>query len=167
MDEETAGMQGNYQYVVVRQRDLWWHDFLALVGEVEKHGVRPWIWSDYFEDHRDEFLQCMPKSVVQSFWYYSLDFSEKRGKGKIYRELAEHGYDEIPTGSNWYNGENFGRTVEYCSSVIPPERLLGFLQTSWRPTQLQARSWHLAAIAQAKAAREKLIGNKSAADSLQ
>jgi len=165
MDEESVGLQlsGGYQYILVRQGDLWWHDFLALVGEIEKHGVRAWIWSDFFEDHPEEFLKRMPKSVLQSFWYYSLDFSEKRGKTKIYRSIAENGYDEIPTGSNWYTGENFGRTVEYCSTALPPERLLGFLQTPWTPTLPRFRDHHLQAIAQVKAAREKLIGGTSVA----
>jgi hypothetical protein len=158
MDEEFAGIQDDYQYVVVRKRDLWWHDFLLLVAEVEKHGVRPWIWSDVFADHRDEFLKRMPKTVVQSNWYYGLDFSDKNASVQLYRLLAAGGYDQIPTGSNWNAplSENFPRLVEYCAKVIPPERLLGFLQTSWQPTLPAWRSSHLAAIALAKAARQKL-----------
>jgi len=36
MDEETADHQRYYDYVVIRQHDLWWHDFNFLVEEVEK-----------------------------------------------------------------------------------------------------------------------------------
>jgi hypothetical protein len=157
MDEETAGMQDDYQYIVVRKRDLWWHDFLLLVAEVEKHGVRPWIWSDVVWGHRDEFLKRMPKTVVQSVWYYGLDFSDKNTTVQPYRLLAANGYDQIPTGSTWYvaYAENFPHLVEYCARVIPPEHLLGFLQTSWQPTLPAYRSTHLATIAKAKTARHK------------
>jgi hypothetical protein len=160
MDEEFPGIQeqSGYRYILARQGELWWHDFLSLVGEVQKHGSRAWIWSDYFEDHPEDFLKHMPKSVLQSFWYYHSDFSEKRGKAKVYRALAQNGYDSIPTSGNYYGPEHFGLTVDYCSTALPPERLMGFLHTSWKPTQLPYRHLHLQAIAQVKAAREKLIG---------
>jgi hypothetical protein len=38
MDEEDAEHQKFYQYIVVRQNDLWWNDFYYLKGEVEKNG---------------------------------------------------------------------------------------------------------------------------------
>ena len=73
-DEETAECQQSFAYTVVRQYDLWWHDFEFFVKQVERRGVRPWIWSDYGWKHGDEFLKRMPKSVLQSNWYYGLDF---------------------------------------------------------------------------------------------
>ena len=54
-DEESFGHQDRYQYAVVRQGELWWHDFLWFVGQVEKAGMRPWIWSDFIWKHTDEF----------------------------------------------------------------------------------------------------------------
>ena len=65
-DEETHGHQRKYLYSVVRQGDLWWHDFLFFVKTVESAGVRPWIWSDFSWHHPQEFLSRMPKSVLQS-----------------------------------------------------------------------------------------------------
>ena len=117
MDEEDIAGQ--------RQQDLWWHNFLLMVAEVEKNGVRPWIWSDYFWDHREEFLKQMPKTVVQGNWYYGSDFKDKK-RVPPFRLLAEGGYDQIPTGSNWETAGSFLRLVEYCTKVIPPARLLGF-----------------------------------------
>jgi hypothetical protein len=167
MDEEDAGLQCqyDYQYVVARRGDLWWHDFYGLVDDVEKHGARAWIWSDIYGGYRDDFAKRMPKSVVQSFWYYGPDFSEKKGKGRIYREIAEKGYDSIPTAGIYYGGantNNLGRTVDYCTTHLPPERLLGFLQTTWQPTQMPYRSCQLEVIAQVKTVREKLIASQSA-----
>jgi hypothetical protein len=164
MDEEFAGIQveTENQYILVRQGELWWHDFLALAGEVQKHGARAWMWADIFESHPDEFLKRMPKSVVQSKWYYGSDFSEKKGMAPVYRAIAQKGYDEIPSGGTYFGDQkSFGRTVEYCSTALPPERLLGFLQTTWKPTQTRFRSYHLQAIAQVKAARDKLIASQS------
>ena len=71
---------------------------------------------------------------------------------RAYRDLEDAGYEQIPTGSNHSNAVNFGRTVDYCRRVIAPERLLGFLQTVWRPTTEEFRAEHMAAIEQVGAA---------------
>jgi len=134
MDEETPGHQRAFDYVVVRQADLWWHDFLFLVKEVEKKGVRAWIWSDYVWHHPDLFFERMPKSVLQSNWYYGKRFSKEIGAVRAYLELDAHGYDQIPTGANWTCTENIGGTVNYGRRNIDPKRFLGFLLTYWRPT---------------------------------
>jgi len=146
MDEETAGHQKHYEYLVVRQYDLWWHDFLFLVGEVEKGGVRPWIWADYVWNHPEEFFARMPKSVLQSNWYYGNEFNEAINYVKAYLDLEAHGYDQVPTGSNWSHPENFQATVEYCRKHIAPERLKGFCQTPWKPTLEVERERHMQAI---------------------
>ena len=148
-DEETAAHQVNYSYAVVRQHELWWHDFLFFVKQVETQGVRPWIWSDYGWHHKDEFFQKMPKSVLQSNWYYGLGFGAKLDPMvHHYLDLEEHGYDQIPTGSNWSTPKNFAATVEFCRQHISPAHLKGFLQTPWKPTVELCRKHHLEAIDQ-------------------
>lgn len=157
MDEETAEHQRRQLYAVIRQHDLWWHDFLFLVEQVESAGSRPWIWSDYIWEHKDAFLKRMPKSVVQSNWYYSTGFDkEKERYVQAYHDLAEAGYDQIPTGSNWSSPENFGMTVEYIRKNIPQDHLLGFLQTPWKPTLEACRQRHMEAIAQVRDAKAKM-----------
>ncbi len=154
MDEETAEHQKHYTYAVMRQHDLWWHDLYFLVEQVERQGVRPWVWSDTMWHHRAAFLEKMPKSVLQSNWYYGTEFSSEITYVRAYEELEEYGYDQIPTGSNWTTSENFGKTVTYCRQTIASERLLGFLQTPWKPTLEACRDHHLAAISQVAEARK-------------
>jgi len=146
MDEETARHQRYYNYVVVRQYDLWWHDLYFLFDQVQKGGSRPWIWSDYLWDHTEIFFEKMPRSVLQSNWYYGPKFNRRIRYVKAYLDLEEFGYDQIPTGSNWAVPENFLKTVIYCGRNIAPERLLGFLQTSWKPTLEVFRQKHMQAI---------------------
>jgi hypothetical protein len=140
-DEEVAAYQSTYDYIVERQHDLWWHDFYFLIGEVEKRGSRPWIWSDYLWHHPDLFFKNMPKSVVQSNWYYGESFDEKQTYVKAYIDLEAHGYDQIPTGGYYESSKNIYsseksmlNTVQFCDERIANSRLLGFLQTLWRPT---------------------------------
>jgi len=154
MDEETFEHQRRYEYVVIRQGDLWWKDILFLFNEVEKGGARPWIWSDYYWQHPEVFLKKMPKSVVQSNWYYGEAFRPDIGGVKAYLDLEAHGYDQIPTGSNWTLPENFPGTVKFCREHIAPERLLGFFQTSWKPTLPACRERHFQAIEMAAQARQ-------------
>jgi hypothetical protein len=142
MDEETEAHQNHYNYVVIRQNSLWWNDFHFLVKEIEKRGSRAWIWSDYLWRHPEQFFERMPKSVVQSNWYYGESFDEKEFVEpyiKSYLDLEKYGYDQIPCGGYYDNGEKFSEksimnTVQFCKNNIADQRLLGFLQTLWRPT---------------------------------
>jgi hypothetical protein len=160
MDEETATHQTKLSHVVMRQHDLWWGDLYFLIGEVEKCGVRPWIWSDYAWGHPDDFFRRMPKSVLQSNWYYGKrwDWRAQEEPGekyprwrtyvKTYIDLEAHGYEQIPTGSNHGNPENMEATVDFCKEVIDPARLLGFMTAPWRPTMAVCLDHHKEAIAQ-------------------
>jgi hypothetical protein len=152
MDEETAEHQTHYQYVVLRQYDLWWKDFYFYVEQITKGGSRPWIWSDYVWNHPDDFFRKMPRTVLQSNWYYGTDFDINKRPVKVYDDLNQHGYDQIPTGSNWSSPLNFGLTVKYCQLRLKPEHLLGFLQTVWMP--MLHRQRFLDAIEQVRRARQ-------------
>ncbi len=143
-DEETAVHQSQYGYVVMRQGELWWHDFLFFVKETEKRGARPWIWSDYYWNHPAEFLNRMPKSVLQSNWYYDASFDPaKRKEVQAYLDLDKAGFEQAPTGSNWGTDANFRGTVEFCKSNLAPERLKGYLMAPWFFTLPEWREKHL------------------------
>jgi len=157
MDEETAEHQRYYGYVLIRQYDLWWHDLYLLLDAVEKRGVRPWVWSDYVWHHPKTFLEKMPKSVLQSNWYYQTEFGPDIQRANAYDLLEEHGYDQVPTGSNWVSPENMRMTVDYATSVIDKSRLYGFLQTPWKPTLMEVRQRHEAAITQLGDARKRYL----------
>jgi hypothetical protein len=155
MDEETASHQKKQKYAVIRQHELWWHDLYLYIDAVEGKGSRPWVWSDYAWHHPDLFFKNMPRSVLQSNWYYGTDFGPDSPRVKFYDELDKRGYDQVPTGSNHSNPENFGLTVEYCKGRIDPGRLYGFLTAPWRPTLAPCLGRHKEAIGQvAEAIRE-------------
>jgi len=126
-----------------------------LIGEVEKRDVRSWIWSDYGWSHPDLFFKKMPKSVLQSNWWYygtsfDLDQLEESDKTRVkfYYDLEKHGYDQVPAGSNWTIDANLEATVENLTKVIDKSRLLGFMQTPWQPTLLPCLKEHEDAINQ-------------------
>ena len=137
MDEETAAHQINQDYVVVRQFDLWWKDFYYLVNCVEREGARAWIWSDYIWEHTEEFVKKMPKSVIQTNWYYSDLFTREVCDDKRWHRLecfdilSENGYDQVPAGSVFSCRENFEHLTQFCSKHISPETFMGMMQTSW------------------------------------
>ena len=152
-DEEDYWHQTEFDYVVIRQGELWWHDFLYTVKEVERHGVRAWIWSDKMWHGREEFVKRMPKSVLQSNWYYLGDFDPKK-ESQLYHMvhaydwLEEAGYDQVPCCSScgdWrvrtYN--NPCLTIEYCRDVakVAPERMKGLIMAPWCQTMDFARPW--------------------------
>lgn len=138
-DEETDRHQRRYAYSIVRKGDLWWHDFRFFVDTVEKNGSQAWIWSDFIWHHKKEFISKMPKSVLQSNWYYSksFDLNDPVPEGyetfghHAYLELEKAGFDQIPCGSNWSCEENFPSTVAFARKHIAPSRLKGFLNAPW------------------------------------
>ncbi len=136
MDEENAALQRNFLYCVCRQHELWWHDFYYLVSLVERENARPWIWSDYIWSHEEEFLRKMPKSVLQSNWYYGRcvgDLSEEDQRClRGFDLLHEHGFDQVPTASVWAARENMEELTQYCyNHNIKGEHLFGMMQTAW------------------------------------
>lgn len=159
MDEETYPHQTHMEYVVIRQYDLWWKDLMFYVDQVEKNGAQAWMWSDYIWNHKDEFVKRMPKSILQSNWYYeeSLEPEDDTCKNYVngYKILEEYGYDQVPTGSNHSYPNNFGNTVKWSKEHIAPERLKGFFQTIWRPTTEDFRQRHMEGIEQIGAARKE------------
>lgn len=145
MDEENIANQVRWEYVVIRQYDLWWRDLYFLVEQVERGGARAWIWSDYMWDHPETFKEKMPKSILQSNWYYYQSFRKKLNWVSSYVELENQGFDQVPTGSNIYP-ENFAKTVAFCKKNISTDRLLGFMQTTWKPTMNEWRDTHIDAV---------------------
>jgi hypothetical protein len=156
MDEEELGNQINMQFACCSQFDLWWHDLYLLFDACDKKGVRPALWSDYANNHLEEYLKRMSKDTVQFHWYYwnfwenmpgqyknitdprfeypaeKYEYYKKILKG--YRAFEEAGFDQIPSGSLWNCEENLGNLTEYARQVISKEHLLGFMQTVWKPT---------------------------------
>ncbi len=160
-DEENWKCQRFMLYAAVRQGEHWWHDFLKISGYAEKRRMRPWIWSDYSWEHEEEFLRRMPRSVLQSNWYYGLGFEgdhdpRTRARTKIrcdmYGKLADAGFDEIPCGSNHDTDKNFGVMVPFCDKVIAPERLKGFMTAPWFATVPYMEKRLLRAVDQVEAA---------------
>ena len=150
-DEEDVRCQDKHELVVLRLGDHWWHDFLWFVKVVEKRGMRPWIWSDWMWEHHDEFLNRMPRSVLQSNWYYDEGFDEQAFRWpriKCYLDLDKAGFDQIPTGSNYVSPLNMGQTVTFARKTLSPERLKGFLATAWHRCLPENRGANLAVIDQ-------------------
>jgi hypothetical protein len=159
-DEETFEPQRPYAYIVVRQHELWWHDFHFFVDSVRRQGMRPWMWSDYAWGHAEEFWKRVPKDILQSNWYYDLEFDPAKAKEvQTYLDLDRHGYEQVPTASNWSTPGNFAATVSFCRKRLDAARLLGFLQTPWKPTVERFREHHVQAI---EVVRQVIAGLKNA-----
>jgi len=158
MDEEGIKAQKDYAITIIRQHELWWHDLHFYLDEVRKGGSIPWMWSDKYWHARDEFINNMPKDVIQSNWYYEERFDEDPDNISVrvttYNDLSEHGFKQIPCGSNHKNDVNFAKTVAYCQKHINDDNLLGFLHAPWGKNMEQFREHYMDAIKQIEVERE-------------
>ncbi len=151
MDEECYHHQKPYSMAIVRHGELWWHDVLFYISEVEKHGSRAWMWSDHvILNDPEEYVRRMPKTVLQSIWYYDRDFSYPGTPSyilwdayKYYDFLDKHGYEQVPTGSLFMAYENMPLLAAFCRERIRPENLKGFMMTTWVPTLPDHHYYHL------------------------
>ena len=170
-DEETAQHQALYQFAVVRQGELWWHDFLWFHDQVKKLGARTWVWADRIWHHREEFEKRMPREILMSNWYYGSEFDLAKIENEnikkyvgAYEWLEKAGFDQVPTGSNCgfrSKSRNFQKTVEHCVPLIAPKRLKGFCMASWSrqvPEYHEQNADSFVESAEAKAIYKKLVG---------
>ncbi len=157
MDEEvTWVMKGDYM-CIVRNSKLFWHDFFYLAKEVESHGARPWCWADavwHTPEKEKDFLEHMTKDVLLSNWYYG-DFTQTEGylydSPHGYEVLEAHGFDQLPAASNCddtveFCRENLALTIKNSQKKIAPERLKGFMMTTWEMTNEQQKDRLLDAV---------------------
>ena len=138
MDEENLKNQVNMGVITIRNEKQWWKDFYYLVDQCEKNGARAWVWSDYYWDHPDIFVKRMPKTVLQSNWYYAAvpqkgeDGLYPNPRVQAYVDFEKMGYDQVPTGSCWGYFGNMEQTVKmFAQENIAPERLKGFMIAPW------------------------------------
>ena len=135
-DEEVVRKQTAHEMIVVRGDDLWWHDFNYICRECEKNGARPWIWSDYYWDHKELFIKNMSKDVLQSNWFYG-EFKEYpkdhifHTRIETYEVLDKLGFDQVPTASSWQFLNNTYQTVAYAKERMDPEHLKGIMTVPW------------------------------------
>ena len=144
LDEESAGPFKYREAVICRGEELWWHDCNFYFGEAEKHGARPWVWSDYYWHHSDSFAKNMSKNALQSNWYYArfTEFPEGDIRNKrisAYEELDALGFDQVPCVSTCrgFDGaiDNCYQTLYHAKNKLAEERVKGFLMAPWRPTK--------------------------------
>ena len=156
-DEETIGHQGgwgNYQYVVVRRRELWWKDFLYTVQCVRDTGARAWCFSDQAWCDPDLFEKLMPKDVVQCPWNCVKSKSHPEWMTSI-EKIGEMGLDVIADCSTYpdelvkpkpnaekktfvytpidrANPNTQVKTMmAYCREKIPSAQMKGFIVCPW------------------------------------
>ena len=139
MDEEDLDTHGTGM-TSYRSEDLWWQDLYYYFDVVEKAGSRPWMWSDYYWNHPQDWEKRMPKDCVQSNWFYDpLEPKDKDGRYpqvyyRTYLDLARMGYDQIPTASDWRCRQNMAQTVWlFLEEGLVNEHLLGFMIAPWYP----------------------------------
>ena len=138
MDEEGYELQKEYEYVIVRQKKLWWQDLCFYAETVESHGVRAMMWSDYAREKPEEFIEKCPRSIVQCVWYYFNKYGDNvEDRFKIRTRplllLDQAGFDQLPTGSVDFDKDALPLLVAYCKKRLNKDRLLGFMQTTWDP----------------------------------
>ena len=131
MDDELTELQTTFKAQIQRSDDLWWHDLYFMFDLCDKLGVRPWVNADAYWRLKEEYLEKMPKSVMQSNWYYDTwTYGKDKPNGvAAYTDLDNAGFDQIPTCSCVWYSSNVIATFENLKPVLSQDRLKGYLTT--------------------------------------
>ncbi|MBQ9773533.1 MAG: hypothetical protein IJW30_02610 [Clostridia bacterium] len=146
MDEEDVATHKK-SLTIIRCSDLWFHDLYFYMDCVEKNGVRPWIWGDYYWANAEVFKKKIPKELLISNWGY-MRYWEGHARVKMqydtYDALAELGYDQLPCGSTWCCHQNIAQIVHYFKKKeLVNEHLVGFMVAPWTGVAEASRYWLL------------------------
>ena len=150
------GYEEEFHDKYARNDDMWWHDLHFLVGETEKLGSRAWVWTDYpVWRPREKFIEQMPKSVLQSAWWYPMmkelitcPDPVMFAKAGLFADLEKMGFDQVPCGGNYCTDKNMAEIVKMGDAVVKDGRLKGYLTTTWYPTIPKWRNRLLEAVDQ-------------------
>ena len=139
MDEETAHNQATYGFSVVRAEPLWWRDFYHMVECCERENACPWIWADYYYEHKSLFTARMPKHVVLSNAFYR-PLAGKNGEAgalayryRAFYELAELGFSQVPATTTWNHTSNT-RQVMRALGTAHLSNVIGWMSAPWMTT---------------------------------
>lgn len=131
MDEEVSSMMDGKRVKMQRNSELWWHDSYFLFDICERLGTRPWVWADPLWHKKEEYLEKMPKSVLQSNWFYS-SFERTVSVAKdAYKELDLAGFDQVPTCSGVWYTKSADSTLGNLKHTLNPEKLIGYMEAPW------------------------------------
>ena len=139
LDEEVSAYMRRKIFCMQRNDELWWHDAYFYFDICEKLGTHPWVWSDPLWHKGEEFIQKMPKSVIQSNWFYfnldSIDSpNAKRGKfseKNSYKTLHDEGFYQVPACSGIWYAKSADTTMETLKREISSKRLIGYMDAPW------------------------------------
>ena len=134
MDEEDMPSHKKGM-TIIRCNDLWFHDLHFYMDCVQKNGVRPWIWGDFYWMHPEDFARNIPQSCLISNWGY-MRYAENHDRVKMqydsYVALAKLGYDQLPCGSEWCCHQNIAQIVHFFKkNDLINEHLVGFMTAPW------------------------------------
>ena len=136
LDEEVPELQTAFAYSCCRQGELWWHDAYYLFDVCDKVGVRPWVWADLEWIQKEQYLEKMPKSVMQSNWWYRN--MDKKSDGSFvddrinaYHDLDKAGFDQIPTCSSVFQYSSAELTLKTLKEDLSAEHLKGYMTAPW------------------------------------
>ncbi|MCI5549880.1 MAG: hypothetical protein MR418_01355 [Clostridiales bacterium] len=141
LDEEGLECQKDYSVCHIRIGEQWWHDAFFLFDECAKHGMRPWVWADPCWHNPDEYLRRMPRSVLQSNWWYDpmprgADGVFTDHRPDTYRLLDKAGFDQVLTAcSTWSYQFSDKDTLEYASEDLRGSvNFKGVIAAPWQLT---------------------------------
>ena len=83
-----GGKPEEFAYAVVRQYELWWHDFEFFVKQVERRGARPWIWSDYAWRARRRVSEADAQERAAEQLVLRVDFKDTDDRVQWYGKLG-------------------------------------------------------------------------------
>ena len=144
-DEGMVQKRAFKGYGTFRNKGFWFEDVKFYAKELEKRGIRAWMWADLADEWAEEYVKRCPKSILQTVGYDYDPFDEAGRKAlgpvwsafwnarlKSFGKLDAAGF-EVVAASTKRNADStnvFAQVMKYAKSR-KLKHLAGGLQTSW------------------------------------
>ena len=142
-NDENSAYQKYFPIKIVRSWGELMEDATSLFNICFENGVRPWIWGDVDTINafggKERFCKYIPKEVLISNRTKKLvirmEGEPDAPQTRHYMDLAEWGYEQVPTCYKWEWFLNEKETMRYCKNYVAQDTIRGFMTAPWLPVR--------------------------------
>ena len=142
-NDENSAYQKYYPVKIVRTWGERVEDATRMFQICLEQGVRPWMWADVDTVNgfggKERFCNYIPKEVLLSNLTKKLvirmEGSPDAPQTRQYIDLADWGYQQVPTCYRWQWMLNEKETMRYCQDYVAEGSIQGYMTAPWLPVR--------------------------------
>ncbi len=126
MDEESYEAQTYLDFATVRNRVVMKRDIKDFIEVIRKNGVTPWMFLDFYNVSRDDFLEVVGKDVILSDMHLRYSVSQNVWPAEFSKIIAD-GYKIIPMITHYFLLRNSDMVMSFLKANVDKNGVAGVI----------------------------------------